>query len=56
MSTHMRQKNIKTAATELEYKGFKFFIMQQPSEQTIYTYIQDLKKHGVTALVRVCES
>lgn len=40
---------------EIEYKGFKFLITHRPSDVTIPTFIQELKKHNVTALVRVCE-
>lgn len=40
---------------EVEYKGFKFLITHRPSDQTIPFYIPELKKHNVTAIVRVCE-
>lgn len=40
---------------EIEYKGFKFLITHRPSDLTIPTFIQELKKHNVTAVVRVCE-
>lgn len=40
---------------EIEYKGFKFLVTHRPSNSTIPIYIQELKKHNVTAVVRVCE-
>lgn len=40
---------------EIEYKGFKFLVTHRPSNLTIPIYIQELKKHNVTAVVRVCE-
>lgn len=36
----MRQKDIRPAAAEVEYKGFRFLITDRPSDQTIPTYIQ----------------
>lgn len=52
---NMRQKDYLPSSAEIEYKGFKFLITDRPSDQTILTYIQELKKHHVTAVVRVCE-
>ncbi|CAH0562270.1 unnamed protein product [Brassicogethes aeneus] len=57
-SAAMRQKDrldIRPAAAEIEHKGFKFLITDRPSDQTIHTYIQELKKHNVAAVVRVCD-
>ncbi|KAB0801387.1 hypothetical protein PPYR_05741 [Photinus pyralis] len=51
----MRQKDIRPAPAEIQYKGFKFLITDRPSDQSILTYIQELKKHNVSAVVRVCE-
>ncbi|KAJ8939978.1 hypothetical protein NQ318_006160 [Aromia moschata] len=51
----MRQKDIRPAPAEIEYKGFKFLITDRPSDQNIHAYIQELQKHRVTAVVRVCE-
>jgi len=53
--TAMRQKDIRPSKAEIEYQGFKFLITDRPSDQTIHTYIQELKKHKATALVRVCQ-
>nr|CAH7735760.1 unnamed protein product [Callosobruchus chinensis] len=36
----MRQKDIRPAPAEIEYKGFKFLITDRPSDQTINAYIQ----------------
>lgn len=44
-----------TNLAEIEYKGFKFLITHRPSDLTIPLYIQELKKHNVFAVVRVCE-
>ncbi|XP_017783111.1 PREDICTED: protein tyrosine phosphatase type IVA 1 [Nicrophorus vespilloides] len=52
---NMRPKDIRPAPAEIKYKGFNFLITDRPSDQTITTYIQELKKHSVTAVVRVCE-
>lgn len=54
-STAMRQKDIRPAPAEIEHKGFKFLITDRPSDQNIHVYIQELKKHNVTAVVRVCQ-
>ncbi|XP_022915161.1 PRL-1 phosphatase [Onthophagus taurus] len=51
----MRQKDIRPAPAEIEHKGFKFLITDRPSDQSIHTYIQELKRHNVSAVVRVCE-
>ncbi|KAF5306045.1 hypothetical protein FQR65_LT00760 [Abscondita terminalis] len=51
----MRQKDIRPAPAEIQYKGFRFLITDRPSDQSISTYIQELKKHNVSAVVRVCE-
>ncbi|KAF2885001.1 hypothetical protein ILUMI_21175 [Ignelater luminosus] len=51
----MRQKDIRPAPAEIHYKGFRFLITDRPSDQNILSYIQELKKHNVTAVVRVCE-
>lgn len=54
-NTTMRQKDIRPAPAEIEYKSFRFLITDRPSDQNINSYIQELKKHGVAAVVRVCE-
>ncbi|KAG4092647.1 dual specificity protein phosphatase CDC14B [Neocallimastix lanati (nom. inval.)] len=39
----------------VEYKSLKFLIMDAPSTSNLDIYIQEMKKHNVTDLVRVCE-
>lgn len=36
----MRQKDIRPAPAEIEYKNFKFLITDRPSDQNILLYIQ----------------
>lgn len=40
ITTAMRQKDIRPAPAEIEYKGFKFLITDRPSDQSIHAYIQ----------------
>lgn len=40
ITTAMRQKDIRPAPAEIEYKGFKFLITDRPSDQNIHVYIQ----------------
>lgn len=53
--TIMRQKDIRPAPAEIVHKGFRFLITDRPSDTNIHTYVTELKKHRVTAVVRVCE-
>ncbi|ORX85654.1 phosphatases II [Anaeromyces robustus] len=39
----------------VEYKSIRFLIMDAPSTSNLDIYIQEMKKHNVTDLVRVCE-
>jgi protein tyrosine phosphatase type 4A len=43
------------APAEIASKGFRFLITDRPSDATMDSYLQELKKHGVTDVVRVCE-
>ncbi|XP_046384198.1 PRL-1 phosphatase [Ischnura elegans] len=51
----MRQKVIRPAPSEIEYKNMRFLITDRPTDQNIHNYIQELKKHKVKDVVRVCE-
>lgn len=51
----MLEKDLPSDLTEINHKGFKFLITHRPSDSTIFAYIQELEKHNVTAVVRVCE-
>lgn len=51
----MRQKDIRPAPAEISHKGFRFLITDRPTDSNIPSYIAELKKHRVTAVVRVCE-
>ncbi|KYN02303.1 PREDICTED: protein tyrosine phosphatase type IVA 1 [Cyphomyrmex costatus] len=53
--SNMRVKDIRPAPAEIEYKNMKFLITDRPNDQTIHTFIQELKKHNVKDVVRVCE-
>lgn len=39
----------------IEHKGFKFLIMDAPSDSNLPAYIEELQKHKVTDVVRVCD-
>lgn len=53
--SNMRVKDIRPEPAEIEYKNMKFLITDRPNDQTIHTFIQELKKHNVKEVVRVCE-
>ncbi|KAG5271886.1 hypothetical protein AALO_G00185230 [Alosa alosa] len=40
---------------ELCYKNMRFLITHNPTNATLSTFIEDLKKYGATTVVRVCE-
>ena len=39
----------------IEYKQYRFLIMDAPTENNVHAYIDILKKKGVVAVVRACE-
>ncbi|KAI9008002.1 protein-tyrosine phosphatase-like protein [Gaertneriomyces semiglobifer] len=39
----------------IEYKNLRFLIFDAPSDRTVDLYANELKKHGVKEVVRVCE-
>jgi protein tyrosine phosphatase type 4A len=41
--------------TEVEYKGLRCVITELPSSVGLTKYLEDLKLHGVSVLVQVCE-
>jgi protein tyrosine phosphatase type 4A len=41
--------------SQVNYKNLKFIIMDRPTPYNLPTYLRELKKAGVTAIVRVCE-
>lgn len=44
-----------TPPTPIQYKNWKFLICDAPTDVNIENYIAELKRHGVTHLVRACE-
>ncbi|XP_018416433.1 PREDICTED: protein tyrosine phosphatase type IVA 3 isoform X2 [Nanorana parkeri] len=43
------------APVEVCYKNMRFLITHNPTNATMNTFIEDLKKYGATTVVRVCE-
>uniref|UniRef100_A0A8D2DR45 Protein tyrosine phosphatase 4A3 n=1 Tax=Sciurus vulgaris TaxID=55149 RepID=A0A8D2DR45_SCIVU len=43
------------APVEVSYRNMRFLITHNPTNATLSTFIQDLKKYGATTVVRVCE-
>ncbi|KAJ6661461.1 hypothetical protein lerEdw1_014370 [Lerista edwardsae] len=43
------------APVEVCYKNMRFLITHNPTNATLSTFIEDLKKYGATTVVRVCE-
>jgi protein tyrosine phosphatase type 4A len=41
--------------SQVNYKNLKFIIMDRPTVYNLPSYLRELKKAGVTAIVRVCE-
>lgn len=41
--------------SEINFKGYKFLITDRPTDATLITYVEELKKRNVTDVVRVCE-
>ncbi|XP_050740548.1 PRL-1 phosphatase-like [Eriocheir sinensis] len=54
-SANMRSKSIRPAPSEIEYKNMRFLITDRPTDATMQSYIEELMKHGVHDVVRVCE-
>ncbi|XP_059937857.1 protein tyrosine phosphatase type IVA 1-like isoform X1 [Mesoplodon densirostris] len=47
---------IHTAPVEVTYKNMRFIITHNPTNVTLNKFIEDLKKYGVTTIVRLCEA
>ncbi|KAM6125912.1 protein tyrosine phosphatase type IVA 3 isoform X4 [Numenius arquata] len=43
------------APVEVCYKNMRFLITHNPTNATLSTFLEDLKKYGATTVVRVCE-
>lgn len=41
--------------TLVEWKRYRFLIMDSPKDMNLHIYLEHLKAHNVTDLVRVCE-
>ncbi|GJQ65154.1 hypothetical protein Trydic_g7297 [Trypoxylus dichotomus] len=52
----MVQKIFALPPAEIQYKGFKFLITDQPTTQNMKNYVRELCKYNVVAVVRVCEA
>ncbi|XP_063112995.1 protein tyrosine phosphatase type IVA 1 isoform X2 [Cavia porcellus] len=44
------------APVEVTYKSMRFLITHNPTNATLNKFIEELKKYGVTTIVRVCEA
>ncbi|XP_035563252.2 protein tyrosine phosphatase type IVA 1-like [Canis lupus familiaris] len=51
----MAQMN-RPAPVEVTYKNMRFLITHNPTNATLNKFIEELKKYGVTTIVRVCEA
>ncbi|EDL23878.1 mCG1031871 [Mus musculus] len=51
----MAQRN-HPAPVEVTYKNMIFLITHNPTNATLNKFIEELKKYGVTTIVRVCEA
>ncbi|XP_049636025.1 protein tyrosine phosphatase type IVA 1-like isoform X2 [Suncus etruscus] len=44
------------APVEVTYRNMRFLITHNPTNTTLHKFIEELKKYGVTTIVRVCEA
>ncbi|XP_026257313.1 protein tyrosine phosphatase type IVA 1-like isoform X3 [Urocitellus parryii] len=44
------------APVEVTYRNMRFLITHNPTSATLNRFIEELKKYGVTTIVRVCEA
>ncbi|KAL7644820.1 UNVERIFIED_CONTAM: hypothetical protein RMT77_004633 [Armadillidium vulgare] len=54
-NANMRSKSIRPAPSEIQYKNMSFLITDRPTDSNMQSYIEELKKHDVNDVVRVCE-
>ncbi|XP_076371182.1 protein tyrosine phosphatase type IVA 1-like [Tachypleus tridentatus] len=52
----MKQNTMRPAPSEISYKNMRFLIMDRPTDSTIPGFLEELKKHNVKDVVRVCEA
>lgn len=55
MST-MKQKPLRPAPSEINFKNMRFLIMDRPTDATIPAFLEELKSRNVKDVVRVCEA
>ncbi|XP_071050756.1 PRL-1 phosphatase-like [Onthophagus taurus] len=51
----IKKIKMRLEASEFEYKNYKFLITDMPSDCTINLYLNQLKKHTVKHVIRVCK-
>ncbi|EAX07580.1 protein tyrosine phosphatase type IVA, member 2, isoform CRA_b [Homo sapiens] len=44
------------APVEISYENMRFLITHNPTNATLNKFTEELKKYGVTTLVRVCDA
>ncbi|CAG0891924.1 unnamed protein product [Darwinula stevensoni] len=50
-----RQQALRPGPSEIEYKKARFLITDRPTDSSIKIYVEELRKHNVKDVVRVCE-
>jgi len=53
--SNMILKSAKPAPSEISYKKMKFLITDRPNDLSMQNFIEELHKHNVKDVVRVCE-
>uniref|UniRef100_A0A4X2LUG7 Tyrosine specific protein phosphatases domain-containing protein n=1 Tax=Vombatus ursinus TaxID=29139 RepID=A0A4X2LUG7_VOMUR len=46
----------RSAPVEITYKNMRFLITYNPTNATLNKFIEELRKYGVTTVIRVCEA
>ncbi|XP_076354637.1 protein tyrosine phosphatase type IVA 3-like [Tachypleus tridentatus] len=52
----MKQKTMRPAPSEITFKNMRFLITDRPTDSTVPSFLEELKKHNVKDVVRVCEA